>query len=52
MVVGEGGCIIYKYYIPERVIVKNVILRNMIINRGEASNVAFGSMGILYGNFK
>ena len=25
-----------KYYIPERVIVRNVTLRNMIINRGEA----------------
>ena len=28
--------LIYKYYIPERVIVRNVTLRNMIINRGEA----------------
>ena len=27
---------VYKYYIPERVIVSNVTLRNMIINRGEA----------------
>ena len=28
--------IVYKYYILERVIVRNVTLRNMIINRGEA----------------
>ena len=26
---------IYKYYILERMIVRNVTLRNMIINRGE-----------------
>ena len=29
--------ILYKYYIPERVIVKNVTLRNININRGSAS---------------
>ena len=27
---------VYKYYIPERVIVRNVTLRNVIINRGTA----------------
>ena len=27
---------VYKYYIPKRVIVRNVTLKNMITNRGEA----------------
>ena len=30
------GIIIYKYYIPERAIDRNVTLKNMIINRGKA----------------
>ena len=40
--------ILYKYYIPERVIVKNVTLRNMNINRGAAEVDIYNPKGDIF----